>query len=267
MRTIASRTATAVVGIPILVVLVWAGPAWFAAVVALVAAAAALELTEMARRWGDRPIRSVAIAGAVGLVIGAYFMDSPSSAQARFLPIVSAGAGVSLVWMLWLPKRGTGLSGLMVTTMAALYAGALLFHAPLLRALDEGREWVLLLLLVSFASDTGAFLAGWAIGRRPLAPTVSPSKTWEGAVGGLAGALAVSVAAYYVFGLEARVWEVLVVGALIGTVGQLGDLAVSRLKRTAEVKDSGWLVPGHGGVLDRIDSIVFSLVVVYYFLR
>ena len=213
------------------------------------------------------PIRPVAILAAAGLVVGAYFLGSPSSSQARFIPVVSAFAGVSLVWMLWLPKRGTVVSGLVVTAMVALYAGALLFHAPLIRALEQGREWTILLLVASFASDTSAFLVGRRIGRTSLAPIISPSKTWEGAAGGLFGALVASLLVYYVLGLEARVWDALAVGALIGTSGQAGDLAISRMKRMAAVKDSGRLVPGHGGVLDRVDSIVFNLVVVYYFLR
>ena len=98
-----------------------------------------------------------------------------------------------------------------------------------------------------------------------MAPSISPSKTWEGAVGGVAGALVFSVAAIYILDIDAGVGEALALGALIGTIGQLGDLMVSRLKRMAEVKESGWLVPGHGGLLDRLDSIVLNLVVVYYF--
>ena len=121
------------------------------------------------------------------------------------------------------------------------------------------------MLLVTFATDTSAFFVGRAIGKRPLAPAISPSKTREGAVGGIVGALVASVAAVYVFDLNVALWKTIAIGVSIGIVGQLGDLVESRLKRIAGVKDSGSLVPGHGGVLDRLDSIVFNLVVVYYF--
>ncbi|MCI0822109.1 MAG: phosphatidate cytidylyltransferase, partial [Chloroflexi bacterium] len=137
--------------------------------------------------------------------------------------------------------------------------------APLLRAVDHGREWVVFLLLVTFAADTAAYFVGKSIGQTPLVPSISPSKTREGAVGGLIGAAVASLAANYVLGLNALAWEALILGVLIGIVGQLGDLAESRIKRLAGVKDSGVIIPGHGGLLDRLDSIVLNMVVVYYF--
>ena len=130
--------------------------------------------------------------------------------------------------------------------------------------MDQGLQWVLL-LAVTFATDTSAFFVGRALGRLPLAPAISPGKTLEGAVGGLAGAVLAAVIGVELLGLELTMPETLVLGGLAGVAGQLGDLAESRLKRVAGVKDSGWLFPGHGGVLDRIDSIVFNLPVVYYF--
>ncbi len=146
-----------------------------------------------------------------------------------------------------------------------LYTGGLLFHAPLLRALDQGRQWVLFLLLVTFATDTSALLAGRIAGKRLMAPVLSPAKTWEGAGGGAAGAVLVGVAAMYALGLDVAVWKAVALGAVIGVSSQMGDLFESKLKRIAGVKDSGRAVPGHGGLLDRLDSIVFNLVVVYYF--
>ena len=123
---------------------------------------------------------------------------------------------------------------------------------------------MILLFVVTFSTDISAFFVGKAFGKRPLAPTISPSKTWEGAIGGFGGALVGAFAAVQVLGLDATVPQSLALGALAGVAGQLGDLAVSRMKRIADVKDSGWLFPGHGGLLDRMDSIVFNLVVVYY---
>ena len=260
-----ARIASAVIAIPLLFLVVWVGASWFSALVALAAALGALELCAMARRWGDRPLVAAAVIWSAALVVAAHLMVREEPTTTNALPALSIAVGVALILLLWLPRRGTGLSAWVVTASVALYTGGIFFHAPLLRALDQGREWVLLLLLVTFAADTCALLVGRAVGKHPLAPSISPSKSWEGALGGGMGALAASVAALYVLGLEAALWEALALGALIGTTGQLGDLFVSRLKRIAGVKDSGWLVPGHGGLLDRMDSIAFNLVVVYYF--
>ena len=124
----------------------------------------------------------------------------------------------------------------------------------------------LLLLLVVFATDTSAYLVGRAIGRTPLAPSISPNKTREGAVAGLIGAVVASILANNLLGLSAIMWEAAALGVIIGVLGQLGDLAESRLKRKAGVKDSGWLIPGHGGILDRLDSILYVLPAVHLFI-
>jgi phosphatidate cytidylyltransferase len=152
-----------------------------------------------------------------------------------------------------------------VVLAASVYVGGLLSYAILLRSVDQGREWMLLLLLVVFATDTTAFFGGRAFGKTPLAPNISPSKTREGAVAGMFGAVAASVLAANLLGIHAIMVETILLGVLVGALAQLGDLVESRLKRKAGVKDSGALVPGHGGILDRLDSIVFTLPAVYYF--
>ena len=258
------RTAAAAVGLPLLILVTWAGSPWFAMLVAIAAAIGALELRNMASRRGERPLALPAMALAAALIVLAHLLAGRPFAETYVAPIVAVGAAGSLVWLLWAPKGETMTAGWAMTAGCALYIGGLLFHAPLLRELDTGREWMLILLLVTFAADTSAFAVGRAIGRHPLVPSISPSKTLEGAAGGVAGAVGGSFGAVYMFDVGAGVWVALAIGVLMGSVGQLGDLAVSQMKRIAGVKDSGWLVPGHGGVLDRMDSIVFNLVVVYY---
>ena len=259
------RIATAATGIPLLFVIVWTGGPWFSVLVGVVAAVGALELSGMARRWRDRPVTAVAIAWAITLIVVAHFMADPHSTWTRALPIVSIVTGISLLWLIWHSGRGTGSSEWRATAAIVLYTGGLLLYAPLLRSLEDGRDWVLFLLLVTFATDTFALLVGRTLGRRTLALSASPSKTWEGAFGGVVGAIGVSVAAITILSLDATALEAVALGAIMGIVGQVGDLTESRLKRNAGVKDSGSLVPGHGGVLDRLDSIVLNLVVVYYF--
>ena len=265
----ATRVATAIIGLPLLILVVWVDSLWFSVLVAVIAAIGALEMSGMARQWGDRPITPLAVLLAAALVLAAHYGGNRPSVSMTAPIIVLLWATLSLLWLLRrdqpaLPQEDSA-SRWLATAGVAFFIGGLLFHAPLLRSLDQGREWVLLLLLVTFATDTSAFFVGKTIGKTPLAPAISPSKTREGAAGGVVGAVAVSFAAVYVFNLDVALWKTLAIGISIGIVGQVGDLVESRLKRISGVKDSGRLVPGHGGVLDRLDSIVFNLVVVYYF--
>jgi phosphatidate cytidylyltransferase len=143
-----------------------------------------------------------------------------------------------------------------------------------LRGLEDGRNWVYLAMLTTFANDTSAYFVGRARGKHKLTPAISPAKTWEGAIGGLVGAIlaavviatvlkliSVKVGAPFVF----RYWQIMLLGFLVGLFAQLGDLIESLLKRNMGVKESGNLLPGHGGVLDRFDSLIFVGAVIYYY--
>src|SRR4029453_1357592 len=152
-----------------------------------------------------------------------------------------------------------------VTIFGILYVNWLLGYAFWLRDLEAGKEWVLLLVWVTWLGETAAYMVGSTAGRHRLAPLVSPKKTVEGAV----AQLVVSVLA----ALIARAWffpalslsEAVLVGAVLGVVGQVGDLVESALKRSVGVKDTGHLIPGHGGMLDRIDSLLFNTPVLFYY--
>jgi phosphatidate cytidylyltransferase len=176
---------------------------------------------------------------------------------------------ISLAWLLMRRQKEGAFAGWAWTMAGVLYAGWLLGYLVELRGIDEGRNWIFMAILVTFASDTAAFFVGRAWGRHKLAPQISPNKTWEGAAGGVCGAMLASL----FFILPTRLslsqhlnwWLAVVLGLLISVFGQLGDLAESLLKRNMGVKDSGKLIPGHGGILDRMDSIVFAGVVVYYY--
>ncbi|MDQ6833830.1 MAG: phosphatidate cytidylyltransferase [Chloroflexota bacterium] len=130
-----------------------------------------------------------------------------------------------------------------------------------------GMAWFLLALVTTWLTDTFAYLAGRAFGKHQMAPLISPKKTWEGFVGGIAGAILTAVIANWCFGVGMRVIVAAVTGVLIALAATVGDLAESLLKRQTGVKDSGTLIPGHGGVLDRIDGLLFTCIVVYYVAR
>ena len=134
-----------------------------------------------------------------------------------------------------------------------------------LRLGDVGLQWTALAFLVTFATDTGAYAVGRAVGRRKLAPSISPGKTWEGAVGGLVGAAAAAVALVALLdGIESLILPAIVLGLGVAVVAQAGDLLESKIKRMAGAKDSGRLIPGHGGLLDRLDSLLPVFPLVYY---
>lgn len=219
----------------------------------------------MSSLWGESIDARAIIALSLVLIAGSQALVLADSGTLLIPPFIAAVSLAAIAWLIWRRQRGS--SPLVWITPIAIifYPAGFLFHAPLLRNLPQGMEWVLFLLLVTFATDTSAYFVGRAIGKRPLAPSISPSKTWEGAIGGVLGATGVAVAANFVLGLNALLIETIILGILLGVIGQFGDLAESRLKRIASVKDSGWLIPGHGGILDRLDSIVFNILVVYYF--
>ena len=158
----------------------------------------------------------------------------------------------------------TGLFDTAVVAFGVFYIAWLLGHLIPIHQLANGPFLIFFLFLVTWANDTAAYYTGTLMGQHPMAPLISPKKTWEGAVGGLLGSVAAAFACRAWFleslGLSETVW----LGLLIGVAAPLGDLCESALKRSAGVKDSGGLIPGHGGMLDRVDSLIFTTPVFYY---
>lgn len=261
------RVLTAVVALPVVIAAAWAGGVWFAALVALAAVAAQRELYRLAEAAGARPHV------VLGLAAGAAVALVPLWPDARFVALVAVVAMLCAV-----PFRhvasGEGESN-PVVDLAASLAG-LVYPAALLATLTAirldvaaglpGREpvWATLavFLLVALA-DTAAYYTGRAIGKTPLAPSVSPKKTREGAMGGVVGAM-LGAWALGAFALPSvPMWAMLTLGVVAGVVSPLGDLAESRLKRAVGVKDSGTLLPGHGGFLDRLDALLVAAPLAY----
>jgi phosphatidate cytidylyltransferase len=172
----------------------------------------------------------------------------------------------SLIWLIFRsPVKDAAINWVWILG-GIIYIGWMLSHLIPLRGLEAGRDWVLLALFATFAADTAAFFSGRSLGRHSLASKIRPGKTWEGAVGGFLGAIVGAlILATILPQITIQYWQVVLLGALIGIFSQLGDLAESMLKRGIGVKDAGKLIPGHGGILDRLDSIIFTVVVVYYY--
>ena len=260
-----SRIVTAAVGLPLLFLIVWAGGIWFTLTVAAVATVAALELVHISPARGGRVGATVTVLPVVAVVIYAHFVPVSGSFAPALASLSATAAVASMAWLLVAEPSGGPLRLAVFTAAIVGLVGGTLLHAPMLRELADGREWVMYLLAVAFVSDTSSYLVGGSLGRLKLAPGISPGKTWEGAAGGVGGGIAASVAATALLSLDVSVIEAIGAGAGLSIVGQLGDLGESKLKRLAGAKDSGIAVPGHGGIMDRLDSVVWILVVVYHF--
>ena len=247
-----SRILVAAAGIPLVLWLVYLG-GW--PMFGLATVAALLALHEL--YWMTRTLRPVVLAGYLGSL-------------AALLGATLGGADWALAGLMstlvfaFVIKGGVSTVSVSVTVLGVVWIGLGLAHALLLRDIDEhGVLAVLTVLLAVWAGDAGAYFIGLLFGRHKLAPTVSPGKTWEGLIAGIVATIGVTFLALY----EAdflSIPESLVLGAVIAIAAPLGDLFESALKRDAEVKDSGRLLAGHGGVLDRIDALLFAWVAAYY---
>jgi phosphatidate cytidylyltransferase len=268
------RTLTSAWYATLLVVIVWFGRGpGFTALVATFGVLAALEFYRMvASSAKPSPLTYF------GLIWTAFFILSRNSdllslLEAHFNPdlltplLITSAIVLSLIGLLTRRQKEGTFSSWAWTIAGILYIGWLLSHLVALRGLNSGRNWVFLVLFVTWVSDTTAFLVGRRFGRHKLAPAISPSKTWEGTIGGICGGIAVSTLFFAPtsFQLPLSSGQAILLGALTSILGQVGDLVESLLKRNLGVKDSGRLMPGHGGILDRIDSLIFAGIVVYYF--
>ena len=253
------RVLSALVLIPLVALVVYLGGIWFASFAALVAALATREFCLLARAVGARPLMPVAIGLSVLLIFAGY-VSWPLAAQGLFLFVL---AGI-MVWRVLRQNYDGFVFDWSSTLVGSAYVGGMLSHLVLLRALQQGLVWVVLVLLTAWAGDTAAYFVGSAWGRRPFLPRVSPRKTIEGTVAGLAFGLVVATVIGVLFlrlGLPAAIG----LGLLLVAAITLGDPSESLIKRQAGAKDSGQLIPGHGGALDRVDSLLFAGVVAYYF--
>jgi phosphatidate cytidylyltransferase len=264
------RVLSAAVFIPVLIASIWFGNPWFSIVVAIAALLGVVEFYAMVARKGWRPLTFLGTLWTLFFIFNAYYAQSYDSETTHILvtsALVASVVILSLLWMLLLRPTGERALISWASSLAGVfYLGWLLSYWVLIMG-SYGREWVLLALFSTFAVDTTAYFVGLAWGRHKLAPTVSPGKTWEGAFGGLAGALVASIALALILDIDISYAEMILIGFLIAVFAQLGDLVESKLKRSMGVKEAGNLIPGHGGILDRLDSIVFTGVVVYYCLR
>lgn len=264
-RSLGQRSLTALVGIPVVLACVWLGGWWAFAACALLVVLGAYELHRMMLHEGYHPLI------AISLALSLLFLIAAMLPRQRPL-LLEVGLALALLITFPLLFFRKKLEGAMVdwslTLAIAIYLGWPLSLIPVLRGFQigfsSGLWWLLTMILGVWGFDTGAFFAGHFFGRHKLAPNISPGKTWEGVIGGLIFSVAAALL-FTVRPLGVSWYLAIVLGLLIGVAATLGDLAESLIKRQTHVKDSGQFMPGHGGVLDRIDSLLFAVIVVYFF--
>jgi phosphatidate cytidylyltransferase len=259
------RTLSVAVFVPPLLIVVALGEPWFGALIAAFVAIGAWEAMRLLRQAGYAVVPVVGIAGALAVAANIAGLPGWGNYEALLVAGVVAIAGIAAF-----RERDTtvGLAVWMATTFGALYVGqlgalvrigqvapSLPTAAPAFQ-LGAARGWILLVILLVWFFDTGAYFLGTALGKRKFLSHISPSKSYWGVFGGLAASTAVAVAGMWALGQPPVLG--LVLGPLVGVAAQAGDLAESMLKRAAGAKDSSDLIPGHGGILDRVDSFIFA---------
>ncbi len=282
-----TRVATALVAIPIVVGAIWLGGWAFYAFVALISIGALMEFYWLAEKKGAHPNKVIGVAAALLLPV-LMAMDLTTSLMypelmrsgdllvSRLLEIALLGALLMLlgaVTLLWetFRTRGSALLNVTATLGGIIYVPLLLSSLVGLRfhfheSPGRGIANVLMVLVTIWICDSAAYYCGRAFGRHKLFERVSPKKTWEGAIGGLVFSVVALLAARYWWLAWLTLPNAIVIGAIVGIFGQIGDLAESHLKRDAGVKDSSQLIPGHGGLLDRFDSLIIVAPLVYVYL-
>lgn len=259
------RLLTAAVVVPLLLALLFLGPAWgFYALAAFASAVGASELFAMTHP-GDRVSQGIGVVTTVGLSAVIYFRGHDARALlAAFLVITILGVLLPLLRLGEIPTAGLRV---MANVAGPVYIGALLCTLALLRR-DQGPHgpgWVVMTLTFAWLGDTGGYFAGRFFGRTKLYEKVSPKKTREGFLGSLGGAALGAVVAHFWYVPEIPLGHAVPLGVIAGGLGQMGDLVESLLKRSTGIKDSGWIVPGHGGLLDRIDALLVASPIVWLY--
>lgn len=251
MKDLKPRLITAVIGIILIIGVINIGGYVLGGSILALSLIGLRELYKAFENTGYKPIYWAGYLSTIGLFISETLVNLNFKA---ILMIV-----VLLLLIEFLLKDDIKIHNLGITLLGVLYVPLSLFHIYLL----DGQIFIWLIFIVAFGSDTFAYFAGNLFGKRKLSPTISPNKSIEGSIGGIIGAIILACLFNY-FLVKGDMWKFVIIGGLGSIVSQLGDLVASKIKRASGIKDYGKIFPGHGGVMDRFDSVMFSGPLIYY---
>ena len=250
---------------PLVLAVIWKDPTAVAIIVHVAAFIALLEFYWIVLR--DDPIWIRITGGCVGVTVSVMMYWLPKRPDALMALLIFATLVSAILFLIRLSDVRSAATSMALMVFGVIYVPVLLTCLALIKRMPDGGFWVLMILTITFGSDTGAYAAGRAFGKRKLYPSVSPGKTVEGAIGGLLTAFGCAVLAKFWY-LPRLSWaDVVFISIPGGALGQIGDLVESMIKRAYGVKDSGRIIPGHGGLLDRIDALLFVSAHVYLYAR
>lgn len=261
------RVITGLLFLPVFYLIAWKlPPAYLTGFVVIAAAIGQYEFYRMAQGKGLRPLMAAGIALGAVLIIGGFY-HQPGSDHGRHLFYATVCLLLVMTGRLFSAEPvDKAFEDIAATLLGILYVALLFGFQVGIRLGADGKQWLVFLYFVIWATDIGAYSIGVPFGKRRLFPRISPKKSIEGLLGGFAAAAGMAFLCRAWFMPPMSAGEAAALGLLIAGVGTIGDLVESMLKRSAGVKDSGVIVPGHGGVLDRMDSMLFAAPVLYYYL-
>ncbi len=254
MKDLGIRALTGIIGLLILAFIVSKGKLYLSISILVISVIGLWEFYRAINNIDIRPINYIGYLGAVGIFLTNIFPNIPISLVFYLLTVFLL---VSL-----LLNKNIKIIDIATTLLGVIYIPFSLFYVYKL----DNTIYIWLVFLIAFGTDTFAYIVGNLMGKNKLCPSISPNKTREGSLGGILGSLIITL----VFGYFTDVnylWRLVVLSIIASVVSQTGDLVASRIKRLAEIKDYGFIMPGHGGVLDRFDSIIFSAPLIYYYVE
>ena len=269
MSSLIKRILVSIIGIPLIFLLIWIGGWYFTALIALISVLALHEYYQLCEKKGARPLK------ILGVVLGALLVVSFKFTNSETILVLFSIFSLLIMAVGLFRNKGSAILDNAVTISGLLYPTVLFAFLILIRESGQwlnqpdgyGAKWLYAILLATWICDTAAYFIGSAIGKHKLFQRVSPNKTIEGAVAGLVFALITMWVVNITFFPEVQLQHLLIVGAICGSFGQLGDLVESKIKRDAAQKDSSNLLPGHGGLLDRFDTLFMTAPIIYFYLK
>lgn len=246
------RTIAALIALPLVLTPLWLGGVWWVGLISLVATLGGYEFYDLMRQGGYQSVRWLGLVWLLLLIFHNW--------QPQLLPlslVLTTGFITTLIYSLY--QTHQPMTTWAITCIGAIYVGMMLGQALALRLVPEGLWWMLLALFITWANDTMAYLTGVTLGRHKLWPRLSPKKSWEGTIGGWVFATIVGGLVTRYSPLPGSFWLGAGIGLGGGILALFGDLSISMLKRQVGAKDSGLFLPGHGGMLDRLDSLLFVI--------